>query len=746
MGQGSPQVFPSPTAAKMKAAHAPKASSQPVGFASLPTAAQSAISAAIGRDQSDYHARPTGNGGFRMLNSGGGLAAEFARSGVVVRAGARGGAGWGLTLEEYGRGKSMNLVSSAVPQANANRVEYRRGGLTEWYVNSPLGIEQGFTLARSPARAGRLADQPLTIALGLSGDLTASLDSASAGLTLKQRDGEAVLRYTGLTAQDAAGKLLRCWLELHGNQLLLRINDAGTRYPIMVDPWVQAAQLTNSSGAAGDALGYSVAIDETGDTVVVSSASANPAQGAVYVFVELASGWATTTTFTAELTSSDGAAGDAFGRSVGINQSGNTVVVGAPEASIGSHLEQGAAYVFVEPTNGWASEPTPFGTQTAKLTASDAAAADLFGWSVGIDETGNTVVVGDFYAKIGLNTNQGAAYVFIKPTNGWASEPTPYGTQTAKLTASDGAENDAFGVSVDISGNTVVAGAIQATRSTLRQGVVYVFVEPTNGWASEPTPYGTQTAELTASGGTANSYLGWSVGISGNTVVAGAYQTTIGSTLGQGAAYVFVEPTNGWASEPTTPPFGTQTAELTASDGAANDEFGTSLGISGNTVVVGIGSTTHRGAAYVFVEPTAAGGWASAPSENETAELTASGGAAVNYFGYSVGIGGNTVVVGALATTIGSHTNQGAAYVFTQATLATYSPTQVDFGNVAENVPTTQTVTVTNTGNETLIIQTVLPPIGTDFSAPQYTCSQGGSVSSPCAVGRIVDILDRADA
>ena len=213
-----------PDAAKTNAADAPNASAPAAGLANLPVAAQSTISTAIGRAQSDYHARPDSNGGFRTLNSEGQLAADFAQSGVVVRAGTRGGAGWGLTFEGYGRGRWTDSVSSstAVPQASANRVEYRRGDLTEWYVNGPLGLEQGFTLARPPSRAGRLAGQPLTIALALSGDLTASLDATGTGLTLKQNDGRAVLRYTGLSAQDAAGKQLRSWIELRGGQLLLR--------------------------------------------------------------------------------------------------------------------------------------------------------------------------------------------------------------------------------------------------------------------------------------------------------------------------------------------------------------------------------------------------------------------------------------------------------------------------------------------------------------------------------------------
>ncbi len=213
--------------------------------------------------------RPASNGGFEMVNSKRRLNVEFAQSGVAVHVGDPKGAGWDLALEGYGRGKSMNFLSSAAPQANANRVEYHRGDLTEWYVNGPVGLEQGFTLVRPPRLAEGHIDQPLTIALTLSGDLTASLDSAGTGLTLKQRDGEAVLRYTGLSAQDAAGERLKCWLELHGNQLLLRINDAGARYPVVVDPFMQVAELSVTGGPGY--FGLATAISDDGRVVVVGA-------------------------------------------------------------------------------------------------------------------------------------------------------------------------------------------------------------------------------------------------------------------------------------------------------------------------------------------------------------------------------------------------------------------------------------------------------------------------------------------
>jgi hypothetical protein len=159
------------------------------------------------------------------------------------------------------------------------------------------------------------------------------------------------------------------------------------------------------------------------------------------------------------------AAGDELGTSVGI--SGDIIVAGAPLANIrantatNGNIAQGAAYVFVKPSGGWAN-----GTETAKLTASDGAAGDELGTSVGI--SGDAIVAGAPLANIRANTAtngniaQGAAYVFVKPSGGWAN-----GTETAKLTASDGAAGDELGRSAAVSGNILAAGAPFATVDTI---------------------------------------------------------------------------------------------------------------------------------------------------------------------------------------------------------------------------------------------------------------------------------------
>ena len=157
-----------------------------------------------------------------------------------------------------------------------------------------------------------------------------------------------------------------------------------------------------------------------------------------------------------------------------------------------------------------------------------------------------------------------------------------------------------------------------------------------------------QKAKLTASNGTAGDNSGFSVAISGSTVVVGAPWATVNGHSQQGEAYVFTQSGTTW----------TQAAELTASDGHSNDGFGYSVAISGNTVVVG-SDILLKGAAYVFAKP--GSGWT---NMTQTAKLRADGGVEDN-FGNSVSISGNTVVVGASAALVGG-IYPGAAYVFTE--------------------------------------------------------------------------------
>ena len=304
-------------------------------------------------------------------------------------------------------------------------------------------------------------------------------------------------------------------------------------------------------------------------------------------------------------------------------------------------------------------------SQAAKLTASDRASDDEFGISVAVD--GETVVVGAHQHDIGTNSAAGAAYVYTKPGGGWAGNIT----ETAKLTASDRASDDEFGISVAADGGTVVVGAagVDGTdaggAAVTEAGAAYVFTLNTG------TGVWSQAAKLTASDRASDDEFGISVAVDGGTVVAGAAGVD-GTDAGgaavteAGAAYVFTlnTGTGVWS----------QAAKLTASDRASDDEFGISVAVDGGTVVAGAAgvdgtdaggaAVTEAGAAYVFTLNTGTGVW------SQAAKLTASDLVSYDEFGISVAVDGGTVVVGAAGvdgTDVGGAavTEAGAAYVFT---------------------------------------------------------------------------------
>ena len=249
------------------------------------------------------------------------------------------------------------------------------------------------------------------------------------------------------------------------------------------------------------------------------------------------------------------------------------------------------------------------------------------------------------HARFRLNRGR----VTIAVTDRGASYPVhidPF-VQQAELTAGDGATNDAFGATLALDGDTIVAGAPNKTvGANTRQGALYVFVKPPSGWADAH-----QTAKLTSSDGTALA----GVAISGDTIVAGAPGKQVGANQDQGAVYAFARAAGGWRD-------GTQTAVLTAADGAAEDGLGSGMAISGDTIVAGApGRNAQRGAGYVFVKPRA--GWTDG---TQTAVLTALGGAAQDSVGLinSVAIFGDTIALGGSNHTVGDHTNQGLGYVY----------------------------------------------------------------------------------
>jgi MYXO-CTERM domain-containing protein len=494
----------------------------------------------------------------------------------------------------------------------------REDDVEERYLAGPLGLEQSFVVRARPEGQG-----PLAIEVAFDGLTPEAAGGAPLRVLLRDEAGRVRAGYRDLVAADAEGRELPARMLVREGGVALVIEDAGASYPLRVDPvvWTQQAELTAGDGAAGDQFGYSVSV--SGGTAIVGAhtryVGANARQGAAYIFVKSGATW----TQQAELTASDGAASDRFGNSVSV--SGGTAIVGALDHTVGANAQQGAAYIFVQSGGTWTQQAEltasdgaagdEFGysvsvsggtavvgafnhtvganaqqgaayvfvqsggtwTQQAELTASDGAASDLFGISVSVSG-GSAIVGADNH--VGTNAQQGAAYVFVQSGATW--------TQQAELTASDGAASDLFGVSVSVSGGTAIVGAYtHNVGANLRQGAAYVFVQSGATW--------TQQAELTASDGAGGDQFGYSVSVSGGTAVVGARFHKVGADKKQGAAYIFVQSGATW----------TQQAELTASDGAPFDFFGHSVSVSGSTAIVGavnhqVGANAAQAAAYVF--------------------------------------------------------------------------------------------------------------------------------------------------
>jgi hypothetical protein len=559
---------------------------------------------------------------WRAQNPASRLRFGFGAEGLSVEPGA-GEDTWrlGLRLAAYGQRGDAAPVAPAVATVSGRRIEYRRGELVEWYVNSAAGLEQGFTLPR-PERYD--PSRPVLLAMSVTGGLVPAVAEGGRECSFRTAGGDVAFDYRDLKVFDAGGRAAASRMAVEEGRLVILVDAGDASWPLLVDPMFtrQQAQLTASDGAVEDELGFSVAL--YGDTALVGAlyddVGANVDQGSAYVFTRTGTVW----TEQAKLTASDGAADDNFGTSVALF--GDTALVGALQNTVGANAGQGSAYVFTRSGSVW--------TEQAKLTASDGAAWDTFGTSVAL--YGDTAIVGSSFDMVGANAGQGSAYVFTRTGSVW--------TEQAKLTASDGAANDYFGANVALHGDTALVGAANDdVGANGNQGSAYVFTRTGTVW--------TEQAQLTASDGATNDFLTRSVALYGDTALVGAYGDDIGANVDQGSAYVFTRTGTVW----------TEQAKLTASDGAAEDLFGCGAALYGDTALVGafrddVGVNPNQGSVYAFTRTGTI--W------TQAAKITASDGAATDYFGFRVALYGDTALVGAYADDLGANADQGSAYVF----------------------------------------------------------------------------------
>jgi hypothetical protein len=609
----------------------------PPGYSYSPTHIPPGLSASewaeiTSQIQQGYYQVRSVEDGYRAGNPGQQWQTRFDGAGFWVRPDA-GGWWWGLALRSYGYlGTERRLAEKAQASAVGQRVIYHWDDLlTEWYENDERGLKHGFTLHQRPEGS----DQFLQLSLQVRGSLRLQVSPDRAGVDFVDRQGVSLVQYRDLYVYDAQGQAMPAWFEGEADKLRLVIDDRTARYPLIIDPIAQQAYLKASNTGAVDFFGYSVAL--SGDTLVVGA-------------------WR-------EDSNATGVNGD---------QTNN------------SAESAGAAYVFTRSGSTW--------SQQAYLKASNTGAGDEFGSSVAL--SGDTLVVGangEDSNATGVNGDQtnnsadiaGAAYIFTRSGSIWS--------QQAYLKASNTGSGDQFGISVALSGDTLVVGAFtedsnaigvngdQANNSVESAGAAYVFTRSGSTWS--------QQAYLKASHSEAYDWFGYSVALSGDTLVVGATgedsnatgvngDQTNNSAESAGAAYIFTRSGSTWS----------QQAYLKASNTEATDVFGHSVALSGDTLVVGAyaedsnatgvngdqanNSADGAGAAYIFTR--------SGNTWSQQAYLKASNTGAGDNFGNSVALSGDTLAVGAYAEdsnatgvngdqTNNSASQAGAVYVFTRS-------------------------------------------------------------------------------
>jgi hypothetical protein len=265
--------------------------------------------------------------------------------------------------------------------------------------------------------------------------------------------------------------------------------------------WVQTSKLVPVDGAEDAWFGWAVSVFDKTAVVAARGKDFQHSLGVVYIYQQVKGSWVQQQ----KLMPSDGSPGDCFGESVSLQN--DTLVIGATE-----YGSSGSVYIFQKNNGDW--------VQQMKLVPSDGAFGDAFGCSVSLSDP--MIVVG----SNGDDDNgelSGSAYLFQKNNNVWAEQK--------KLLASDGSGGDSFGLSVSISGDSVIIGARQDYDNLGGSGSAYLFKKISEDWVEE--------AKLWAADGTGlYFFFGGAVSIFNDTaLIAAEGDNDNGDT--SGSVYVF---------------------------------------------------------------------------------------------------------------------------------------------------------------------------------------------------------------
>jgi hypothetical protein len=516
-----------------------------------------------GRNIADYKIRKDTDGNYKASSKRHKLTTTFTPDGINIEPILDKHSSWHVGLKFKGLGYEGNISQLSKPYitASANEIKYERGEITEWYINKPFGLEQGFTVYSPPSE--NTLNKNLVIEIEYESDLNPELKPNKKEILWKNKNQNIKFNYSKLLAYDSDRKVLPSYMSVSDNLISISIDENNAIYPITIDPIMIQETLIHTAFDP-DVLakyGQSVAIDN--DVAVVGSPGDNDngdLSGSAYVHLKDQGGpnnWGELK----KISPLDASACKIFGFSV--DASGDVIAVGANTITTTSACPtaEGAVYLFARNQGGadnWG--------QIKKLVASDGSAGNQFGFSATID--GDTVIVG----APGDNGGTGSAYVYQKDHDGVVDS---WGEVT-KITASDGSVDDIFGLTTAISADTAIIGApAHIGGGVAISGAAYIFErnQPgANNWG--------EVTKITASDAAEGDVFGIAVSIDVDTVAVGAGADDIGSATDAGSVYFFGRDqggANNWG----------EVTKLTASDADDFDALGSAVTIQLDLMFVG---------------------------------------------------------------------------------------------------------------------------------------------------------------
>lgn len=585
---------------------------------------------------------------------------------------------WRITISLTAWGRAGGL--SAVPEASlgaaksedtANRIDYVRDSIVEWYRNDESGIEQGFTLFSPPVEG----EGPLRLELIFGGSLNPQMNSSGDGIEFINDEGQAELRYGGLTAIDAEGNSLPAWMILDGTSLSLIVDDSGAVYPLAIDPiltslpsdddWNYEYSTVNTNfgfsvATAGDVNGdgYSDVIIgapnfdggmvDNGIAVVVNG-SANGLEGAAdwAIIGDQANANFGYSVFTAGDTNDDGF---------------TEVIIGVPNYNA-DYTDDGAAWVYYGASGGLPTDPGEYyhagGNDYGAFGISVAFAGDVNG-----DGYGDIIIGASLRSNSGSEIEEGFAMVYHGSTSGlsngfnWHAEGEQAGASLGRAVATAG----------DVNGDgytDVIVGADRYNNPSEDEGAAFLWYGSENG-VNEGNPGEPANAD-------------WRAEINSSSARFGAAVSTAGDVNGDGFADVIVGAPNYGSGEDDE---GAARLYLGSASGLETDydnhdegndvnaQFGKSVGPAGDVngdgyadVIVGApyftNDSSEEGMAFVW--------YGSADGVSTSRDWDAEGDAVNANYGFSVATAGDVngdgysdIIVG----TPGKNSSSGSAFAY----------------------------------------------------------------------------------